>query len=142
MVQLLGIAGYKNVVAVASPRHNELLRSSGAAHVIDYRSTSFTEDVSKAVGGERKIQLVADCVALDESFVALSKVVAPDATYAFLLPMKRGGDVSGKGSQLLQEAPKEVTQSFPEGVKFLGVGTFFYDQVRSHSASGEEGNLT
>ncbi|KAH6916696.1 chaperonin 10-like protein [Coprinopsis sp. MPI-PUGE-AT-0042] len=128
MVQLLGAAGYFQVIAVASSRHNELLRGSGAAHVIDYRSSSFTEEVSKAAGGERKIKLVVDCVSLDESFAAVSKVVSSGATVAFLGPMKRGGDISGKGAAFLFEAPKEVVDIFPDNVKILPVATFEFEK--------------
>jgi NADPH:quinone reductase-like Zn-dependent oxidoreductase len=129
MIQLLGIAGYTKVVAVASPRHNDLLRGWGAAHVVDYRSPSFAEDVSKAVGGEHKIKIVVDCVSLDESFAAISKVVAPGARVAFLSPIKKGGDLTGKGSAFLTEAPKEIVEIFPEGVNIMPIGTFYFDQV-------------
>lgn len=50
-VQLAVAAGY-NVVATASPRNFEYVRSLGAAHVFDYKSTELVRDVVEALHGK------------------------------------------------------------------------------------------
>ena len=132
ILQLLKFAGYTNIVAAASKQHEEYLKSLGASHVVDYRSTSFAEDVVKAAGS--KVEVVADCISLPKTFALIKEVVAPGGKVAYLAPFKADSGsmimVGGEG-ELLVEAPSDITYAFPEGDSFFSVKTFLYEQVRS-----------
>lgn len=130
-LQLLKFAGYTNVVAAASLKHEEYLKMLGASHVVDYKNPSFAEDVIKAAGG--KVELVMDCISLPSTFALIKQVVKPGAKVAFLAPFKNSESMQGGEGQLVFDAPKEVTDGFPEGVSFISVKTFFYQQVRTIS---------
>ena len=127
-MQLLKLAGYTNVVAVASKHHETYLKSLGATHVVDYKSASFAEDVVKAAGG--KVELVMDCISITHTFELIAQVVTPGGKVAFLAPFKAGsGSLAGEDGILTLEIPKETQDKFPEGVEFVAVKTFLYQQV-------------
>lgn len=62
-VQLLALAGYKQVIATASPRHHSYLKSVGAAHVIDYSADDMPEKILLAAG--KNVQFVLDCISAE-----------------------------------------------------------------------------
>lgn len=127
-VQLLKLAGYTNIVAVASKHHEEYLKSLGATNVVDYKGTSFAEDVEKAAGG--KVELVMDCISITHTFELIAKVIRPGGSIAWLAPFKAGsGSLAGQDGDLLFDVPQETQALFPEGVKFVCVRTFLYQQV-------------
>ncbi|TFK26782.1 GroES-like protein [Coprinopsis marcescibilis] len=130
MVELLKLAKYTNVVAVASPKHTDYLRGLGAKAVVDYRSPSFVDDVATAFGGDGKAELVADCISLDSTFGAIAKVIRPGGSLAFLAPLKHKGvgNLTGEEGELLFEVPEELTKLFHNDVKFICVRTFLYQQ--------------
>lgn len=132
-VELLRLAGYKNVIAVASKKHEAYLKELGASSVVDYKSPTFIEDVKSAAGdsGAAGIELVVDCVSLTDSFTAISKIVSPTGTVAWLAPFKRGleAGLTGEGVQLFSQLPEDAKAIFKEGVKLEGVFTFQYENV-------------
>ena len=126
-LQILRYYGYSNTVATVSPRNFDLVKACGAAHVVDYNSSTWQHDVLKAAGG--KIDLVVDCIgSLDASVkpVAASLVSKP-AKVAVLLPV------------IVRDASDDVepiytfdvagSADWPEGVEAVGVRTHFYLQV-------------
>ncbi|TEB38676.1 GroES-like protein [Coprinellus micaceus] len=108
-IQLLKYAGYTNVVAVASKKHEQFLETLGAAHVVDYNSPSFAEDVIMAAGG--KVELVVDSISLPSTFALIKDEAS----------METDGE-------LVQEAPKEIQDTFPENVSLIAVSTFFFQK--------------
>ena len=84
-VQLLKLAGYKNIFAVASAHNHAHLKSLGASHAFDYRSASFVDDILAAAGG--KIKTVVDIIAARPSLAAIQKIVGPGSKVAILLPV-------------------------------------------------------
>lgn len=127
-IQVLKFAGYTNVIAAASKHHEDYLKSLGAAHVIDYRSTSFIEDIKKAAGA-RGIEHVMDCISLPNTFALIKEIIAPGGKLAHLVPFKAdSGSLVGTEGQLLPEVPKEVQNTLPKNVSVLSVKMFLYQE--------------
>jgi NADPH:quinone reductase-like Zn-dependent oxidoreductase len=130
-IQLLGAAGYKNILVTASPKHHQFLKSLGAAHTFDYKSESLVNDIASAIGGERKVKYAVDCISAQTTLVHLAQVVAPDAKVAILLPIKEGDTLyNGKGAQMYLEleAPEHLFQ-FEKTVELLGIAAFRYQDA-------------
>jgi 3-methylcrotonyl-CoA carboxylase alpha subunit len=127
-IQLLKYAGYTNVVAVASKKHEQFLKTLGAAHVVDYNNPSFAEDVITAAGG--KVELVVDSISLPSTFALIKDVIKAGGRLAYLVPFKsNAGGINGTDGELVQEAPKEIQDTFPENVSLIAVSAFFFQKV-------------
>jgi NADPH:quinone reductase-like Zn-dependent oxidoreductase len=63
-VQLAALSGL-DVIATASPRNFDLLKSLGAKYVFDYNSPSVIEDIRRVAGD--RLKYLVDCHALDDS---------------------------------------------------------------------------
>ena len=126
-VQLLNIAGYKNVIVTASPKHHEYLKSLGATHAFDYNSPSLAEDIAKVVGGDGKIKLVLDAVTTETTLQAISKIASPQAKIAILLPVKEGSNVTG--DERMHMSIPDSFNPFAKSVTVVGVRTFLYQEV-------------
>ncbi|KAG1793981.1 chaperonin 10-like protein [Suillus plorans] len=125
-VQLLALAGYKRVIATASPRHHSYLKSLGVAHVIDYSADDMLENILLAAG--TKLQFVLDCISAESTLKSISNVVSSDGVVAMLLPVTEGTrHVAGKDAQMWMELPVD-RNPFPDSVKVLGVKTLLYQQ--------------
>lgn len=128
-IQLLHAAGYKNIIATASPRHHEYLRSLGAASVFDYNSPTLTADIAKAVGGDGKVSLALDAVTAEGTVTAIGKLISPQGKVALLLPIKQGNTVTvGLEAEMYMDIPEDKNY-LPAGAKAIGVKTFNYQQV-------------
>lgn len=129
-IQLLKLAGYKNILTTASPRHHELLRRLGATHIFDYSSTDLTDQVLKAAGG--KVPLVLDCITAESTLAAMVDIISSDGTIALLLPIKEGNSVRGAaGTEMAMELAHEKNP-FPKSVNVVGVRTFLYQTVSAY----------
>ena len=93
MIQLLHSAGYKNILATASPKHHDFLRSLGATSLFDYRSPELTNEIARAVGQEGKVAVAVDCIATEKTLEQIAQVISPSGTVAVLLPVKKADDV-------------------------------------------------
>jgi NADPH:quinone reductase-like Zn-dependent oxidoreductase len=122
-IQVLKLAGYTKVIAVASPKHNDLLRSYGAAHVVDYNSSKLVEDIIAAAGG--KVSIAVDCISAQATLDTVSKVLGPEGTVAVLLPVKQGNALNGPP---LGTIPGDANP-FPKSAKILYVSAFTYQAV-------------
>lgn len=130
-VQLLHLAGYKNIIATASVRNHELLKSFCATHVFDYRSPTLEQDVARAVGSDDgKVPIVIDGVTSEGTLKIIAKLVSPKGKVALLLPVKDGDSVAvhKDGGQMFLEYPEE-RNPLPKGTKSIGVRTFLYQNV-------------
>ncbi|KAJ2917866.1 hypothetical protein MD484_g2599, partial [Candolleomyces efflorescens] len=127
-VELLRLAGYTNVIAVASKKHEAYLKELGASSVVDYKSPTFVEDVKVLSAHDGGIERVVDCVSLTDSFTAISKIVSPTGTVAWLAPFKRGlvEGLNGESVELFSQLPEDAKAIFKESVKLEGVFTFQY----------------
>ena len=129
-IQLLALAGYRKVLATASPRHHEYLRSLGATNVFDYSDPELADKIGRAAGGDGKVSIVVDAITSEGTLTNVSKLVSSEATVALLLPIKAGSAVTnGLDEELYWDVRQDVTP-FPPSTKFLGIRTFNYLQVR------------
>ncbi|KAG2035625.1 chaperonin 10-like protein [Suillus americanus] len=125
-VQLLALAGYKEVIATASTRHHSYLKSLGATHVIDYSADDMPEKLLLAAG--KNLQFVLDCISAESTLKSISNVVSSDGVVAMLLPVTAGSKyTAGKDEQMWMDLPADVN-SFPDSVKLVGVKAILYQQ--------------
>ncbi|KAF8913202.1 biotin/lipoyl attachment:Carbamoyl-phosphate synthase subunit L [Gymnopilus junonius] len=127
-VQLLRLAGYKKIIATASKKHHEYLRSLGATDTFDYRSPSVVEDIANAIGGDGKVLLALDCITADATLTLVAKVISSRGKVALLLPIKEGNTVTNEQQQTLYFELSEDKNPFPSTTEIIGVRTFFYEQ--------------
>ena len=138
-IQLLKFAGYTNVVAAASKKHEELLKALGAAHVVDYNSSSFAEEVVAVAGG--KVELVVESIALPSTFALIKDVIKAGGKLAYLVPFKpNAGGINGTDGDLVQEAPKEIKDTLSGNVSFTAVSTFFFQKVHGFAVPMLQGH--
>ena len=118
-LQLLRLAGYTNVIAVASPHHNEYLRSLGATVILDYHSEKIAEEVLQAAGGP--VKYVYDTISEEKNSLGhIAKVVSAGSQVAHLLPVREGGMGKVRGIKLQGDVV------FPDGVQLFGVRIGLY----------------
>ncbi|KAF5385380.1 hypothetical protein D9615_001071 [Tricholomella constricta] len=123
-IQLLHAAGYKKILATASPKHHAFLRSLGATDTFDYNSPGLTSDIAKAVGGSGKVPLSVDCISTDTTLDTLAKVISPTGKVAFLLPFKKGNTLTAKHVDEMKMEPPKDNGPFAKTTKLIGVRTF------------------
>jgi NADPH:quinone reductase-like Zn-dependent oxidoreductase len=64
VIQLATLSGLQ-VIATASPKNFDLLKSYGAKHLLDYNSPTIVEDISQLTHG--RLEYIYDCIATDNS---------------------------------------------------------------------------
>lgn len=126
-IQLLHSAGYKNIIATASPKNHDYLRSLGATSTFDYRSPNLVKDIAAAAGGDGKVTLVLDCIAmLEDSLTTIGKVISSRGSLAILMPVKISTSLAiDDASKMLFDIPKDKNP-LPEGTTVVTVKAFDY----------------
>ncbi|KAG5352246.1 hypothetical protein C0989_003077 [Termitomyces sp. Mn162] len=122
-IQLLRAAGYTKILATASPKHHDYLKSIGATDTFDYNSPNLVNDVAKAVGGDGKVPVVVDCIAAEPSMKALANIVSPTGKVAILLPVKNSNTLTVKQVSEFTDLPED-NAPFARSVRLYGVRTF------------------
>ncbi|KAG5222352.1 GroES protein [Salix suchowensis] len=90
-----------------------------ASSVFDYRSPTLVEDISKAAGGDGKVQYAIDSITSQGTIATIAKVISPSGTLALLLPIKEGSSVRGAPeAQMLWELP-DAWNVLPKGTKYV-----------------------
>ncbi|KAG8914555.1 hypothetical protein FRC01_004006, partial [Tulasnella sp. 417] len=128
MVQALRIAGYKTIIATASPRSAPAIRSYGATHVFDYNDPEVVTKIRQAAGG-KPVKYALDPVCTQASLDRISKVVdTPGSKVALLIPIKIGSikSVNEGGAQLLIDLPDDLNP-FTKGVEIVTTRTFEWE---------------
>lgn len=129
LVQLLRIAGFANIYAVASARNHAYLVSLGATHVFAYSDMPrMVQSILDANGG-KKVKKVVDCISGEDTIAALATSLLDEehGELAVLLPIKEGNSVRST-AKMGWEVNNEI---FPKnGAKWIGVKTFMFQQVR------------
>jgi len=120
IIQTLSISGYTNIIAVASSRNHEFLRSLGATAFADYRSPTVVDDILKLGPIKYAIDTIAD---EDQSLKFIAKVLRQGSTFAFLLPIKEG---KGSSSSPVNSLKREMDVKFEDGVNLIPVATMRY----------------
>ena len=126
-IQLLNLAGYKNILVTASPKHHGHLHNIGATHTFDYSSPTLTQDIEAAARG--KVSVILDCVTAEGTLAVTSKVISSNGTVALLLPIKRGNKLTSDVDAELAMELADDKSPFPHTVKVIGVQTFTYQSV-------------
>jgi NADPH:quinone reductase-like Zn-dependent oxidoreductase len=124
--QLLHLAGYKNIVVLASSKHFEYLHSLGATHTFDYNSATLAEDVGAAIGGDGKIPLGVDAITAIGTLKTISKIFSPDGKLAILLPVKDGNTVTNSLDEQMHWEIPEDRNPFAKTTTIIPVRTFLY----------------
>lgn len=130
-IQLLHSAGYKNVLATASSKHHEYLRSLGATSTFDYNSPTLIEDVQSVVAASEggKLNLVLDCITAQSTMATISKMVSTEGTVAVLLPLKIGSKVRSDESDTMYLVIPDELNTLPKGTRLAGVRTFLFEEA-------------
>lgn len=111
-----------SIVAIASPKHHEMLRSLGADAVFDYRSPSLVKDV-KALGKEIRRSL--DCYSEGNSSATAAACMAGGRLVRTLPPSMMSGSV-----------PKEIETDWI--LSYTALGKPFWFLLKYYSARPED----
>ncbi|EIW57181.1 GroES-like protein [Trametes versicolor FP-101664 SS1] len=86
-IQLAKLSGFSPVIATSSLRHEEFLKSIGAAHVIDRTlpAATIAAEVAKLTGG-KPVEFVYDAVSLPDTQPLAYEVLAPGGHLLLVLP--------------------------------------------------------
>lgn len=127
-LQILRHWGYKNLLATASKRHHELLKSYGARAVFDYRDSDVASSILESAGGN--VPLILDCIGSKfGSLAPIAKIARKGATVAILLPVIVRDATDEEAPIYSMDVAKEA--DWAEGVDVRGVRTHFYLDVSS-----------
>lgn len=125
-LQILKHWGYTNLLATASPKHHELLKSYGASQCFDYKDAKVVENVLDLTKGS--IPFVLDCIGSQKgSVIPISKIVKKGAKVAILLPVIVRD--ASETETPIYEMDVSVSADWAEGVDARGVRTHFYLNV-------------
>lgn len=132
-LQILHYYGYRNLLATASEKHHNQLKSFGAAHVFDYHQPDIVHmilGVATSNTGGPTIPFILDCIASkDGSMAPIARIARRGAKVAILLPV-----IIRDASET--DAPEytfdvDGSATWAEGVDVRGVRTHFYLNVSS-----------
>jgi NAD(P)-dependent dehydrogenase (short-subunit alcohol dehydrogenase family) len=126
-IQILRYYGYTNILATASRKQHEKLRSLGAKALFDYND----KDVVAALlsqGDESGIPLILDCIGSKFGSIApISQIAQSGAKVAILLPVIVRDSSETEAPEYEQDVRKVA--NWKEGVDARGVRTHFYLDV-------------
>ncbi|KAH8824120.1 chaperonin 10-like protein [Flagelloscypha sp. PMI_526] len=124
IVQLLRIAGFTNIYAVASEKNHGYLKSLGATHLFTYNNTdAMVESILSANGG-KKITKIVDCISADNTIAALARLIDDKGEIAVLLPIKEGSSVMA--TENISWAVKDGL--LPKGATPRHIRTFLFSE--------------
>lgn len=130
-VQVLRHWGYKRILAVASGRQHEYLKSLGATACFDYTKASVVEDIkayAETSGG--KVPFVLDCIgSLNGTLAPLTKIATPGAIVAVMMPVIVKDATAAEAPEYEGDATKCWAGEWADGVEVRGVRTHFYLSV-------------
>lgn len=125
-IQILRYFGYTNILATASRKHHDKLRSLGAKLVFDYNDANVAAQLLE-VGGDEGIPLVFDCIGSKQgSITPISQIVKPGTRVAILLPIIVRDSTETTSPEY--EMNVRAVAQWADGVDARGVRTHFYLQ--------------
>jgi len=136
-VQVLKHWGYRQVIAVASGKHHDHLKSMGAAACFDYqkpnvveRILEYVENRPPTVASGPKLPLILDCIASrDGTLKPLTKLAERGTKVAILLPVINVHATSDVEPEYEMDVSKVLPGEWAEGVELKGTRTHFYLDV-------------
>jgi len=84
-VSLLKLAGFVEIIAVASSKHAEYLESRGATYVVDYREDDVVASIRGILAGKPLTKAI-DAISTAESSELVMQLLAPGADLIYVLP--------------------------------------------------------
>jgi NADPH:quinone reductase-like Zn-dependent oxidoreductase len=126
-IEILRYYGYTNILATASRKQHDKLRSLGAKALFDYNDADVMTSLLQA-GGESGISLVLDCIGSKNGSIApISQVVKSGAKVAILLPVIVRDSSETEAPEYEMDVQKAA--HWKSGVEVRGVRTHFYHDV-------------
>jgi NADPH:quinone reductase-like Zn-dependent oxidoreductase len=132
-IQILRYYGYKHILATASSKHHDKLRSLGAKQVFDYNDKDIISRILEE-GGSDGVPLVFDCIGSKFGSIApISKIAKAGTKVAILLPVVVRDSTETEDPEY--EMDVSVAADWQKGVDARGVRTHFYLDVSSNFPS-------
>jgi len=129
-IQILRYYGYKNVLATASHKHHDKLRSLGAREVFDYNDAKVIESILQ-YGSDAGIPLTLDCIGSQKgSIKPISNIAKAGSKVAILLPVVVRDSTETETPEYEMEV--KVAADWREGVDVRGVRTHQYLDVSNN----------
>lgn len=131
-VQVLRHWGYTNILAVASAKHHEYLRQSGATTCFDYQKGNVVDSILEHVQGqpEPKLPFILDCIgSVKGTLEPLTKLAGRGSKVAVMLPVIVKDATDEEEPEYEMDVTKCLPESWAEGVVLRGVRTHFYLEV-------------
>ena len=130
-LQILKYFGYRNLLATASLKHHDLLKSYGAAQLFDYNNpdvvTSILASSSKR-SAEPSIPFILDCIGSQHGSVRpLARIAQSGAKVAILLPVIIRDATETEAPEYTFDV--QSCAEWASGVETIGVRTHFYLDV-------------
>lgn len=132
-LQVLRHWGYKNLLAVASSKHHDYLKSLGAAATFDYTESDVTDKILAHLGEKGdgpRIPFLFDCIgSYNGTLEPLTRVADSGSTLAILLPVIVR-DASDSEPPIMEgDVTKCHEGKWAKDVTLRGVRTHFYTDV-------------
>lgn len=125
-LQVFKFWGYRNVLAVASRRHHDVLREFGAAVCFDYTQEDVVQQI---LSKEADIPYIVDCIgSLEGTLTPLSKIAGNGSKVAVMLPVITMHASSTQEPGYEMDVSKVLVGEWKEGVEVRGVRTHFYTE--------------
>jgi NADPH:quinone reductase-like Zn-dependent oxidoreductase len=134
-VQVFRHWGFKNIIAVASEKQHEYLRSIGATETFDYRKQDVVDKILHFTSNrtEPKLPYIIDCIgSLEGTLQPLSKIAQRGSTVAVMLPVILKDATLEEEPEYEMDVSRVLVGQWADGVEVRGVRTHFYLSV-SHS---------
>ncbi len=134
-LQVLRHWGYRNLVAVASGKHHEMLKGLGASECFDYRKEDVVEEVLGYVGRTQggsapKVPFILDCIgSVEGTLRPLTKIAESGSKVAIMLPVIKVHASEAQASELEMDVNNALPDEWKKGVELKGTRTFFYHKV-------------
>ncbi|KAL2263382.1 hypothetical protein VTK26DRAFT_7021 [Humicola hyalothermophila] len=136
-LQVLRRWGYRNVLAVASAKHHEGLKTLGARACFDYRKgDAVVEEILGYVGGSGsenagpRVPLILDCIgSKDGSLRHLTRIAERGSRVAVMMPVINVHAAEDRSAEYEMDVSKVFPGEWKDGVEVIGTRTFFYAKV-------------
>ena len=126
-LQILKYSGYRNLLATASKKHHDVLKSFGAAQVFDYTDADVVNLIltSAKSSHEPAIPFILDCIGSQNgSIEPISRIAQRGSKVAVLLPVIIRDATETEAPEYTMDV--QAAASWADGVEVFGVRTHFY----------------
>ncbi|CAF3592642.1 hypothetical protein SNK05_001365 [Fusarium graminearum] len=128
-LQVLKHWGFKNLLAVASQKQHDYLKSIGATQTFDYHKDDVVDRILKSLENksEPKLPYIIDCIgSLEGTLRPLTKIAQPGSIVAVMLPVILRDATVDEEPEYEMDVGKVLTEEWADSVQVRGVRTHFY----------------